>query len=62
MKLSSLIKFTAVLLLLISCGKNKEEKSLTQLASEVIPVKVISIQNSNTKKTLLDVFASVWLS
>jgi RND family efflux transporter MFP subunit len=52
MKLSSLIKFTAVLLLLISCGKNKEEKSLTQLASEVIPVKVISIQNSNTKKTI----------
>jgi RND family efflux transporter MFP subunit len=52
MKLLNLLKLTAVLPLIISCGKSMEEKSLNQLASEVIPVKVVSIQNANTKKTI----------
>lgn len=52
MQLSNLLKVTTVMLLAISCGKNKEEKSLNQLASEVIPVKVISIQNANTTNTI----------
>jgi RND family efflux transporter MFP subunit len=48
MKISNSITVMLFSILITGCGKENKEKSLNQLASEVIPVKVISLQNSNS--------------
>ncbi|WP_396191852.1 efflux RND transporter periplasmic adaptor subunit [Flavobacterium sp.] len=52
MKISKSIKVMLFSILITACAKENKEKSLNQLASEVIPVKVISLQNSNYNNTI----------
>ncbi len=47
MKILNALKIILISVVITSCGKEKKEKSLNNLASEVIPVKIISLQNSN---------------
>jgi RND family efflux transporter MFP subunit len=47
MKILNALKIMLISLLITSCGKESKGKSLNELASEVIPVKIISLQNYN---------------
>jgi len=52
MKILNALKIMLISLLITSCGKESKEKSLNELASEVIPVKVISLQNSDNSSVV----------
>ena len=52
MHIQNTLKIALISLLISSCGKENKEKSLNQLASEVIPVKVISLQNSSNTSAI----------
>jgi RND family efflux transporter MFP subunit len=48
MKNLNVFKIIVCFLIFTSCGKENKEKSLKELASEVVPVKTITLQNSNS--------------